>query len=59
MGDGTMVMPFGTHKGKTLEEIPSDYLKWMYKDFTDKEDLALAAEEEYDFREKHNTHFWS
>jgi hypothetical protein len=26
-----MELPFGTHKGKTLEEIPEDYLKWLAK----------------------------
>lgn len=44
---------------KTIEEIPSDYLKWMSEELTDNEDLMIEAENEYEFREKHGTHIWS
>ena len=27
--DGKVRMPFGKHKGKTLDEIPGDYLMWV------------------------------
>ena len=59
MSDGTTAIPFGKHKGKTLEEIPSDYLKWMFEAPISNEDLALEAENEYAFREKNGAHFWS
>lgn len=58
MSDGTTVVPFGKHKGKTLEEIPSGYLKWMFEAPISDEDLALEAEEEYAFRERNGSHFW-
>jgi len=51
------IMPFGKHRDKTISEIPSDYLKWMAGNLDD-EDLACKADEEYDFREKNNCHFW-
>ena len=25
-----MVMPFGKHKNKKMEDIPADYLLWVY-----------------------------
>jgi hypothetical protein len=55
--DGTMRMPFGKHKGKTMEEIPSGYLKWM-ADKLDDDDLCEAADAEYQWREQHRKHFW-
>ena len=24
------IMPFGTHKGKKLEDVPAQYLLWLY-----------------------------
>lgn len=29
-------MPFGKHKGENIEEVPADYLVWLYEN---KEDL--------------------
>jgi uncharacterized protein (DUF3820 family) len=27
---GKKIMPFGKHKGKPLENVPSGYLLWLY-----------------------------
>lgn len=54
-----MIMPFGNYIGKDLEEIPSDYLKWIIDKVTTNDELVQAAEEEYEFRSKWKTHFWS
>ena len=56
--DYDMIMPFGEHKGKCICDIPSNYLKWAMENLDD-EEIALACEEEYCFRERHNNHFWS
>ena len=29
-----MIMPFGRHRGKPLEEIPADYLEWILDNCT-------------------------
>ena len=37
MADGETKITFGKFKGKTVEEIPSSYLKWLAEqDFMDK-----------------------
>lgn len=54
--DGTTVMWFGEHKNKTIEEIPSGYLRWMV-DELDNEDLIMAAESELEYRDNFNGHF--
>jgi hypothetical protein len=52
-----MFIYFGKYKGKDIEEIPSDYLKYLIeKGF--EEDIRIAAEEEYEFRTKWKTHFF-
>ncbi|KKM79221.1 hypothetical protein LCGC14_1352090 [marine sediment metagenome] len=53
-----MRMPFGKHRGEKIEDLPSDYLRWM-KNEMDDEELKEAAEEEYSQREDEGTHFWS
>jgi len=54
--DGTIKMPFGKHKGKSFEEIESDYLRWM-RDNMEDDRLNKAAKNELSFRDTHNTHF--
>lgn len=56
--DGTIMVHFGKHQGKTVEEIPSGYLKWMIDNLEDKEDLVEAADKELAFRDQFNTHFY-
>lgn len=57
MGDVTLTVNFGKYKGKTIEEIPSSYLKWMISTIEDKEDLIAGAETELQYRTDHNEHF--
>jgi hypothetical protein len=45
-----LVMPWGAFKGKTIEELPSSYLKWLAENSHD-EEIAQAANEEYMWRE--------
>lgn len=56
MNDGTTIMPFGKYKGRTIEEIPSSYLRWM-RDNLEDDDLTDAAYAEIEFRDIHQTHF--
>lgn len=50
-------MPYGKFKGKEMWQIPSGYLKWMAENL-DNDDLCEAADEEYQHRERYNTHWW-
>ena len=42
-GDITTI-GFGKHKGKTLAEVPTDYLQWLLKDMVDKKQKPLLQE---------------
>ncbi|MGO9372705.1 MAG: putative quorum-sensing-regulated virulence factor [Syntrophobacteraceae bacterium] len=55
--DGTMVISFGKYRGKTIEELPSGYLKWIAENVDD-DDLCEAADAEYQWRSQHGTHIW-
>jgi len=50
-------MPFGKHQGKKFYEIPSDYLKWAAENI-DNEDIACAADDEWQHREHYGQHFY-
>ena len=52
-----MKMPWGKHKGKDLEDIPSSYIKWLSEE-CDNETIAEEADEEWQFRERFNNHFY-
>ena len=52
-----MKMPWGKHKDKNMEDIPSNYLLWLAEN-CDNERIAEAADEEWQFRERHNEHFY-
>lgn len=54
--DGTYEMPFGMHKGLTIEEIPSGYLSWLSRESTNP-GIANAARHELNWRSKNNAHF--
>ena len=57
--DGTMVMPWGKFKGKTIEDIPSGYLKWLIdKCESLDDDLIEAADTEYQWRSEWKKHFY-
>jgi hypothetical protein len=49
-------MPFGTHIGKLIVDIPSDYLLWV-AEYVEQEDICKACDTEWNFREKFNSHF--
>jgi uncharacterized protein (DUF3820 family) len=54
------VIRFGIHRGKTLNEIPSDYLEWLIRQdwFEDKyPDLLESTEGELDWRDQFGRHF--
>jgi hypothetical protein len=48
-GASEIRLSFGKHNGKTLDEIPSDYLKWLSDKAKDK-DVRQAAKDEYSRR---------
>jgi len=60
--EGSIRMPAGKYKGKSIEEILSEYLKWVAENWESKtdqdEEIIEAADTEYEFRETHKTHFW-
>lgn len=55
--DHDSIMPFGKHKGKLICDIPSDYLRWAAREIDD-EEIAEACSNEYEYRDRHNVHFW-
>lgn len=56
-GKRILKMPFGKYRGKEIEDIPSEYLNWLAAG-CDNEEVATAADEEYQYREKYNCHIW-
>ena len=51
-----MKMPFGKHKGKPLEEIPVDYLRWLYYEADIRDDLYEAVADELENRAEEELH---
>ena len=51
-----IIMPYGKFKGKPMHEISSGYLRWIAENFDD-EKICVAADEEFQWREKFNEHF--
>jgi hypothetical protein len=54
--DENIVMPYGAFKGKKMHQIPSRYLHWVAENFED-EEICVAADEEWCWREKYNEHW--
>ena len=56
-----MKMPWGKFKGRDIEKIPSPYLRWIAENWPEDTDrnraVCLAADKEYQYREKHGCHF--
>ena len=52
-----MKMPFGKHKGQKIEDLPSDYLKWVAENI-DNETICCEADDEYQWRENTNDHWY-
>ena len=47
----TMILTFGKHKGLSIEEVDSDYLRWMLRGIPDlSPELRKAIERELDER---------
>ena len=55
--DGTLPVTFGKHNGKTIEEIPSSYLKYIIENWDNHPDLQEAADAEYNWRTEWKCHF--
>jgi len=58
-----MILPeWSKHKGKEVEEVPSDYLHWLIEqDWMEKErleELYEAIEYELDVRDRSDGHFY-
>jgi len=55
--DGSLVMTFGKHKNKRIDEVPSGYLRWMAENLDDrKANFIEAAEAELKYRDNFNCH---
>ena len=56
-----MEIPFGKYKGRTLDEIPSDYLRWVLNDIDENQYPGLfeEIEEELAIRDRSYAHFYS
>ena len=52
---------FGKHTGKSIEELPSGYLRWMAEKLEagrfNNDALIAAANAELGFRDKHSAHW--
>ena len=62
MGKGVLMMPDipmpkGKFEGKLIVDIPSDYLRWVAENWED-DIIATAADEEWNFRQDNNSHFY-
>jgi uncharacterized protein (DUF3820 family) len=61
MADGESIIPFGKYKGKTIEDIPSDYLDYLLSEewFETKfKDLYEEVKQEMKFRNDFDKHFY-
>jgi len=52
-----MKMPHGKYQGEELEQIPSEYLRWVAANW-DEDELATAADQEYNERDTYEEHFY-
>lgn len=50
-------MPAGRFMGELIEDLPSDYLKWVAENWEDDE-IATAADEEWRWRDDMDEHFY-
>ena len=50
-----MMMPWGKYEGHEIDTLPSWYLKWLAEE-CDNDDIATEADEEWQYREKTDTH---
>jgi len=50
-----MIMPWGKHKGKDIEDLPSSYLKWLTENCDD-DKICEASDEGFSWRSDHKAH---
>lgn len=50
------IMPWGKFSGKSIEDIPSSYLKWLAEECEDDE-ICEAADAEYEWRTEWKKHW--
>ena len=50
-------MPFGYHEGKSISEVPSNYLRWILENVTNRPELLKVVETEMEYRDRHDKHF--
>lgn len=51
-----MILPWGKYCNRDLEDVPSSYLYWLATE-CDNEEIAEAADQEYQWRETNRKHF--
>ena len=55
-----LCMPFGRHKNKRIDELPSGYLLWVAEALSAKTELnrrlIKACDDEWQYRERYNCH---
>ena len=51
-----IIMPFGMHKGKYLDKLPSGYLRYLAENCDWDTKIQEAADEEWQYREKYGCH---
>ena len=52
----SVIMQYGKFRGKTLDSVPSSYLKWLSENFTN-DVVATAADRVWRWREEVGDHF--
>jgi hypothetical protein len=50
-------MPWGKFKGLKIHKLPSSYLKWLAENCDWDDKICEEADEEWQWREKHNEHY--
>lgn len=56
MGEDEKVMPWGKYKETYIHKLPSDYLKWLAENCDWDDEICTLADEEWQYRERYNTH---
>lgn len=55
-----MKIRFGKHKGKDIEDLPSDYIRWLIDNYDPnnefEENFIDACYREFEFRDRFNSH---
>jgi hypothetical protein len=54
--DSEFIMPWGKYTGKSLEDIPSSYLRWLSEECED-DQICEEADKEYEWRTQWKKHW--